>query len=46
MQGLGGAGGRPTGLPNAGRINAENLKKAHALVESGRAIGKTVLSGF
>jgi len=27
-------------------INAENLKKAHALVESGKAIGKVTLSGF
>ena len=26
--------------------NAENLKKAHALVESGTARGKIVLSGF
>jgi zinc-binding alcohol dehydrogenase family protein len=27
-------------------INAENLKKAHALAESGKAIGKITLSGF
>jgi NADPH2:quinone reductase len=27
-------------------INVENLKKAHALSESGRAIGKVTLSGF
>ena len=27
-------------------INIENLKKAHALVESGKAIGKVTLSGF
>ena len=27
-------------------INAENLKKAHALAESGKAIGKVTLSGF
>jgi zinc-binding alcohol dehydrogenase family protein len=27
-------------------INAENLKKAHVLVESGAAIGKTVVEGF
>jgi zinc-binding alcohol dehydrogenase family protein len=27
-------------------INAENLKKAQALVESGKAIGKVTLSGF
>jgi zinc-binding alcohol dehydrogenase family protein len=29
-----------------GRINAENLRKAHALIESGRAQGKIVLAGF
>ena len=29
-----------------GPINAANLKKAHALLESGRARGKLVLSGF
>ncbi|TBU91305.1 zinc-binding alcohol dehydrogenase family protein [Stutzerimonas kirkiae] len=29
-----------------GPINAENLRKAHALLESGKAIGKTVLSGW
>lgn len=27
-------------------INAENLKKAHTLAESGKAIGKVTLSGF
>ncbi|WP_305789494.1 zinc-binding alcohol dehydrogenase family protein [Symbioplanes lichenis] len=27
-------------------INAENLRKAHAVVESGSAIGKTVVAGF
>jgi hypothetical protein len=27
-------------------INVENLKKAHALAESGKAIGKMTLSGF
>jgi zinc-binding alcohol dehydrogenase family protein len=27
-------------------INVENLKKAHALAESGKAIGKVTLSGF
>lgn len=31
---------------NLGPINAENLKKAHALIESGQARGKLVLSGF
>lgn len=29
-----------------GRIDATNLKRAHALIESGRAIGKIVLEGF
>ncbi|MBW4696982.1 MAG: zinc-binding alcohol dehydrogenase family protein [Aphanocapsa lilacina HA4352-LM1] len=29
-----------------GRICAENLRKAHALIESGRAKGKIVLEGF
>jgi NADPH2:quinone reductase len=29
-----------------GRINAANLKRAHALIESGRSTGKFVLSGF
>ncbi len=29
-----------------GSINAANLKKAHALIESGRAQGKVVLAGF
>ena len=27
-------------------INAENLRKAHAILESGKSIGKLVLSGF
>ena len=31
---------------NLGIINAANMKKAHALVESGKAIGKIVLSKF
>jgi zinc-binding alcohol dehydrogenase family protein len=30
----------------AGTINAGNLKRVHALIESGHAIGKTVLTGF
>ncbi|CAL8477020.1 protein of unknown function (plasmid) [Caballeronia sp. S22] len=30
----------------SGPINAENLRKAHETVESGRAIGKIVLEGF
>ncbi|HEY6328103.1 MAG TPA: zinc-binding dehydrogenase [Blastocatellia bacterium] len=29
-----------------GPINAENLKKAHRLVESGKSQGKIVLTGF
>jgi NADPH:quinone reductase len=29
-----------------GRINAANLKRAHALIESGKAKGKIVLEGF
>ncbi|KAA8708451.1 zinc-binding alcohol dehydrogenase family protein [Pseudomonas cannabina] len=29
-----------------GRINAENLRRAHALLESGKAKGKVVLEGF
>lgn len=29
-----------------GRINAENLKKAHAMIESNRTRGKIVLEGF
>jgi NADPH2:quinone reductase len=31
---------------NFGPINAANLKRAHALIESGRAKGKIVLEGF
>lgn len=31
---------------NFGTINASNLKRAHALIESGKAKGKIVLSGF
>jgi zinc-binding alcohol dehydrogenase family protein len=29
-----------------GRINAENLRRAHALVENNKAVGKLVLEGF
>ena len=29
-----------------GAINAANLKRAHKLIESGRAMGKIVLEGF
>lgn len=31
---------------NLGTINAENLRNAHALVESGKTVGKIVLEGF
>ena len=31
---------------NYGTINAENLKRAHCSIESGKAIGKIVLQGF
>jgi NADPH:quinone reductase-like Zn-dependent oxidoreductase len=30
----------------AGRINAENLRAAHAAIESHKSIGKIVLEGF
>ncbi|MBA8877052.1 zinc-binding alcohol dehydrogenase family protein [Phyllobacterium myrsinacearum] len=37
---------RTTLADDLGTISAANLKKAHALIESGRARGKVVLSGF
>ena len=37
---------RTTVAENVGRINASNLKRAHAMVESGRMRGKVVLEGF
>lgn len=37
---------RSTATVHLGSINAANLKKAHALVESGKALGKVVLSTF
>jgi NADPH:quinone reductase-like Zn-dependent oxidoreductase len=37
---------RSTMQANLGAINAANMKKAHALVESSKAIGKIVLAGF
>jgi NADPH2:quinone reductase len=37
---------RSTATQNLGPINAENLKKAHAQLESGTTIGKVVLEGF
>jgi zinc-binding alcohol dehydrogenase family protein len=37
---------RSTVKESFGRINAGNLRRAHALIESGRAQGKIVLAGF
>jgi NADPH:quinone reductase-like Zn-dependent oxidoreductase len=37
---------RTTVGDNLGTINAANLRRAHALLEGGRTIGKLVLSGF
>jgi len=37
---------RTTSAHDFGTINASNLKKAHALLESGRSHGKIVLTGF
>ncbi|MFZ3004505.1 MAG: zinc-binding alcohol dehydrogenase family protein [Undibacterium umbellatum] len=37
---------RSTVNANFGKINAANLRKAHALIESGKAQGKVVLQGF
>ncbi len=37
---------RTTLVKEMGAINAANLRQAHALTESGKAIGKTVLAGF
>jgi NADPH:quinone reductase len=37
---------RSTAQLNIGTINAENMRKAHALVETGRTIGKVVLASF
>ncbi len=37
---------RSTMNANLGRINAANLRRAHAIAESGTAIGKVVLAGF
>jgi NADPH2:quinone reductase len=37
---------RSTAAHELGIINAENLKKAHALIESGRSHGKVILAGF
>jgi zinc-binding alcohol dehydrogenase family protein len=37
---------RCTHTETLGMINAENLRKAHAMIESGRTIGKVTLAGF
>ncbi len=37
---------RTTMQENYGKINADNLKRAHAMLESGRTIGKVVLEGW
>jgi len=37
---------RTTANENYGRITAENLRRAHAMIESNRARGKIVLEGF
>ena len=37
---------RSTFSSSFGTINAANLRKAHALIESGKALGKVVLAGF
>jgi len=37
---------RATTARDYGRINAANLRRAHAAIETGRAVGKIVLSGF
>jgi NADPH:quinone reductase-like Zn-dependent oxidoreductase len=37
---------RTTMTEDAGPINAANLRRVHAFIESGRGMGKIVLSGF
>jgi NADPH:quinone reductase-like Zn-dependent oxidoreductase len=37
---------RTTLAGNLGVINAENLRRAHQMLEHGRTIGKLVLAGF
>jgi NADPH:quinone reductase-like Zn-dependent oxidoreductase len=37
---------RTTVQENLGRIDAANLRRAHAMIESGRTRGKIVLEGF
>jgi NADPH:quinone reductase-like Zn-dependent oxidoreductase len=37
---------RTTANTALGTISAQNLTKAHMLIESGKAVGKVVLEGF
>jgi NADPH:quinone reductase len=37
---------RTTVGQDLGKINAANVRRAHQLLEEGRAIGKLVLTGF
>lgn len=37
---------KATARQNMGSINAANLRRAHAAIETGRVVGKIVLSGF
>ena len=37
---------KSTATEHFGKINAANLRRAHELLESGKARGKIVLSGF
>ena len=37
---------RTTAGEHMGAINADNLRRAHALLESGKAVGKVTLAGF
>jgi hypothetical protein len=37
---------RTTAAHELGNINAEHLRNAHALIESGRSHGKVVLAGL
>jgi alcohol dehydrogenase len=37
---------RTTMTERVGRIDAANLRRAHAIIESGRSVGKIVLEGF
>jgi NADPH:quinone reductase-like Zn-dependent oxidoreductase len=37
---------RSTHTETLGKINAENLRRAHQLIESGRTVGKITLAGF